>query len=149
MPKPASLFLTALHPLHQRPQAHAGGRSRILRRLCSPTSPVAQWLVLRRSQRASSGEEFGALEEKSVSNCLQGNSFHMELTRGCVSLERSDDSRLGDLVRTTVVHIDGLKEKHVTLLSNTRGNCLHDLAVDRLLVISNQVLVEQLLDLVR
>ncbi|VTO90078.1 unnamed protein product [Fusarium graminearum] len=83
-----------------------------------------------------------------VSYYTQSDSFKKQLTRRCVSLERSDDSRLSDLVRTTVVHIDGLEEKDVALLSYTRGNCLHDLAVDGLLVIGDQVLVEQLLDLV-
>lgn len=72
----------------------------------------------------------------------------MRLTRGCVGLKCCDDSRLGDLVRTAIVHIDGLEEKNIALLSHTRGNCLHDLAVDRLLVVGDQVLVEQLLDLV-
>jgi hypothetical protein len=54
-----------------------------------------------------------------VSGYTQGNSSDKQLTRGCVSLECSNDSRLGDLVRTTVIHIDGLEEKNVALLSHT------------------------------
>jgi hypothetical protein len=65
-----------------------------------------------------------------------------------VRLERRDDSRLGNLVRTTVVHINGLQQQHVALLGYARGHGLHDLAVDGLLVVGHEVLVQQLLDLV-
>lgn len=73
---------------------------------------------------------------------------YRELTRRSISLKRRNDSGFSDLVRTTVVHVHGLEEQHVALLSYPRSHSLHDLSIDRLLVISNQVLVEELLDLV-
>jgi hypothetical protein len=41
-----------------------------------------------------------------------------------------------------------LQEKYIALLRHTRGDSLHDLAVDGLLVVGNEVLVQELLDLV-
>jgi hypothetical protein len=72
----------------------------------------------------------------------------MWLTRRRVSLESSDYSGLGDLIGTTVVHVDSLEEQDVALLRDSRGHCLHDLAIDRLLVVGDQVLVQQFLNLV-
>jgi hypothetical protein len=66
-----------------------------------------------------------------------------------VRLESGDDAGLGDLVRARVLHVDGLQEQDVGFgVGDARGDGLHDLAVDGLLVVGDEVLVEQLLDLV-
>jgi hypothetical protein len=72
----------------------------------------------------------------------------MELTRRRVRLESGDDTRLGDLVRSAIIHVYCSKEKDVALLGDSRGDSFHDLAVDRLLIVGNKVLVEELLYLV-
>lgn len=57
--------------------------------------------------------------------------------------------RLGNLVWTTVLQVDGLEQQYVVgLLGNSRCYRLHDLAVDRLLIVGDEILVQQLLDLV-
>ena len=66
-----------------------------------------------------------------------------------VGLQGRDDSWLGDLVGATVLHINRGQQKHIALLSDTRGNRLHDLPIDRLLVIRNKILVQEFLDLIR
>ena len=72
----------------------------------------------------------------------------IERTRRGVSLERCDHSGLGNLVRAAVVHIDSREEEDVALLGHPRCDSLHDLAVDGLLVVGNEVLVQELLNLV-
>lgn len=57
-------------------------------------------------------------------------------------------SWLGNLIWTTVVKVDGWEEQHVALLGDSAGDDLDYFAVDRLFVISHEVLVQQLLDLV-
>ncbi len=69
-------------------------------------------------------------------------------TRRGVRLQSGDDSGLGNLVRAAVVHVDGGEEEHVALLRHPRRDRLHDLAVDGLLVVGNEILVQELLDLV-
>lgn len=66
-----------------------------------------------------------------------------------VGLQGRDGARLSDFVRPTIFHINRGQQEHIALFGDTRGNSLHDLAIDRLLVISHEVLVEKLLNLVR
>jgi hypothetical protein len=75
--------------------------------------------------------------------------FIASLTRWGIGLQSRDHTGLGDLVGATVLHVHGAQKEHVALLSDTRGNGLHDLAIDGLLVVGHQVLVQELLDLVR
>lgn len=70
-------------------------------------------------------------------------------TGRCVGLQGRDNPRLRDFIRTAVLHIDGGQQEHVTLLSDPRGNSLHDFPIDRLLVICDEVLIQEFLDLVR
>lgn len=66
-----------------------------------------------------------------------------------VGLEGGDDAGLGDLVGARVLHVDGLQQQDVGLgVGDAGGDGLHDLAVDGLLVVGDEVLVEELLDLV-
>jgi hypothetical protein len=71
-----------------------------------------------------------------------------ELTRRCVGLESRDDTRLSNLIRSAIVHIHCGEEKNITLLRDSGSDSFHDLSVDRLLIISNKILVEKFLDLV-
>lgn len=71
------------------------------------------------------------------------------LTRRRVGLQSRDDPGLRNLVQATVIQIHGREKQRVVLLRHLGRNSLHDFAVDRLLVVRNQVLVEELLDLVR
>lgn len=73
----------------------------------------------------------------------------LALTGRCVGLESGDDARLRDLVRSAVIHIHSSEEKNVALLCDSRCDSFHDLAIDRLLIVSNKVLVQKLLNLVR
>ena len=93
----------------------------------------------------ASGVEFEALETISHrrGGCVGGF-----LTRWSVCFQSGDDARLRDLVWPTVIHIHSSKKENVALLCDSRGNCFHDLAVDRLFIVSHEVLVQQLLDLV-
>lgn len=70
------------------------------------------------------------------------------LTRWSVCFQSGDDPRLSDLVWPTVIHIHSSEKENVALLCDSRGNCFHDLAVDRLFIVSYEVLIQQLLDLV-
>lgn len=70
-------------------------------------------------------------------------------TRRCVGLQGGDNPGLGDFIRPAVLHIDGGQQEHVTLLSDARGNGLHDFPIDRLLVVCDEVLVQEFLNLVR
>lgn len=70
------------------------------------------------------------------------------LTRWGVCLQSGDHAWLGDLVGAAVLHVHGGQEENVALLCDPRSNGLHDLAVDGLLVVSHQILVQELLDLV-
>lgn len=65
-----------------------------------------------------------------------------------IGLQSSDNTRLGDLVRATVLHVYRSQEEHIALLCDARSDGLHDLAVDGLFVICHQVLVQKFLDLV-
>ena len=71
-----------------------------------------------------------------------------QLTGWRIGLQGCDNPGLRNFVRPAVIHIDRLQEKHIALLRHTRGDSLHDLAVDGLLVVGNEVLVQELLDLV-
>jgi hypothetical protein len=66
----------------------------------------------------------------------------MELTRRCVGLQSGDDTRLGNFVWPAIVHIHSCKEQNIALLRDTGSDSFHDLAIDRLLIVSNKVLVE-------
>ena len=70
------------------------------------------------------------------------------LTRWGVCFERRNDTGLGNLVWSTIIHVYGSKKEDVTFLSDSRSNGFHYFAVDGLLVIRDKVLVQQLLDLV-
>lgn len=70
------------------------------------------------------------------------------LTRWGIGLQSGDDAGLGDLVGAAVLHVHGGQEEDVALLGDTGSNGLHDLAIDGLLVVGHQVLVQELLDLV-
>lgn len=72
----------------------------------------------------------------------------VKLTGRSIRLQRCDDTWLCNFIWSTVIHIHGSQEQHIALLGDTGGNGLHDLRVDGLFVISHQVLVQQLLDLV-
>lgn len=68
---------------------------------------------------------------------------------GCVRLQGGDDAGFGDLVRSGIFHVDGGEEEDVGFgIGDARGNGLHDFAVDGLLVVGDEVLVEELLNLV-
>lgn len=69
--------------------------------------------------------------------------------RGRVGLQSGDDARLGDFVGPGVLHVDGLEEQDVGFgVRDARGDGFHYLAVDRLFVVRDEVLVEEFLDLV-
>lgn len=70
-------------------------------------------------------------------------------TRWCIGLQGCDDPGLGDLIRTAVLHVDRSQQEHVTLLGDAGGNGLHDFAIDRLLIVCDEVLVQEFLDLIR
>ena len=72
-----------------------------------------------------------------------------KLTRRRVGLQSGDDTRLGNFVRTTVVHVDGGEKQDIALFRHSRRHGLHDLAIDRLFVVGHEILIEELLDLVR
>jgi hypothetical protein len=66
-----------------------------------------------------------------------------------VSLQGCDYSRLRNLVWAGVVHVHSLQKQNVGLrVCDTGGDGLHDLAVNGLLVVGNEVLVQKLLDLI-
>ena len=71
------------------------------------------------------------------------------LTGWSVGLQGRNDSRLGDLVGATVLHVHWRQQKHIALLGNARSDSFHDLAINGLLVVRYKVLVQELLDLVR
>lgn len=72
----------------------------------------------------------------------------IKLTRRSIGFQRCDDTWLCNFIGSTIIHIHSSQEQYITLFSDTGGNGLHDLRVDGLFVISHQVLVQQLLDLV-
>lgn len=90
---------------------------------------------------------------RTVSESESGNRMSISVgvsrTGWCVGLQSCDDSRLGNFIRTAVLHINRCQQEHVTLFSDARGNGLHDFAIDRLLVVCDEVLVQELLDLIR
>ncbi len=104
--------------------------SRLSLGVCSPGVPLATGITANFAYRV-------------------GKDNQGELTGWCVCFESSDRSGLRNLVRAAVVHIDSLEEQYVALLSHPRGDSLHDLTVDRLLVVGDEVLVQELLNLVR
>jgi hypothetical protein len=71
--------------------------------------------------------------------------FH---TRWSICFQSCDDTRLSNLIGSTIIHIHGGKKENITLLCDSRGNSFHDLAIDGLFVVSHKVLVQQLLNLV-
>ena len=77
------------------------------------------------------------------------NRWKEVLTRRRVCLKCCDDSRFRNLVWTTVLHVDCCEQQDVALLCHARCDSLHDLAIDGLLVVGYQILIQQLLDLVR
>lgn len=74
--------------------------------------------------------------------------MRLELTRRRIRLQSSDDSGLSNLIRARILEIDRRQQQDVTLLRNARGDRLHDLAIDRLFIVCDEVLVEKFLDLV-
>jgi hypothetical protein len=76
---------------------------------------------------------------------IMGGGF---LTRWSICFQSCDDTRLSDLIGSTIIHIHGGKKENITLLRDSRGNSFHDLAIDGLFVVSHEVLVQQLLNLV-
>ncbi|KAL3706729.1 hypothetical protein TMatcc_007742 [Talaromyces marneffei ATCC 18224] len=90
---------------------------------------VAPLLELRLSPRDVSVEVFAAL-------CRVG-------------LQSRDDSWLSNLIWSAVIHVHCREEKDITLLGYARRDCLHDLSVDGLLIICDEILVQQLLNLSR
>ena len=66
-----------------------------------------------------------------------------------VRFQGRDDPGLGDLIGAAVLHIHRSQQENIALLRDSRGDGLHDLAIDGLLVVRNEVLVEELLNLVR
>jgi len=65
-----------------------------------------------------------------------------------VGLQSCDNTRLGDLIRSTVFHVYRCQQEDIALLCDARGDSLHDLAVDGLFVVCDQVLVQKFLNLV-
>lgn len=123
--------------------------SRFLFRAC----PAGRSLAQRQSQPTVSVVAFGALSEISLARVQIEGERHIagvvaSLTRWGVGLQSGDHSRLGNLVGAAVLHVHGGQEENVALLGYPRGNGLHDLAVDRLLVVGHQVLIQELLNLV-
>lgn len=100
---------------------------------------------------------FGLLEFKPflLSDCLCRHNFRQPLQpwrlepRRSVRLECCDDAWLRDLVRAAVLHVHGRQQEYVPLFRHSRSDRLHDVTVDRLLVVGNQVLIQELLNLVR
>lgn len=72
-----------------------------------------------------------------------------EHTGGSICLQSCDDPRLGNLKWTTVFHVDGREKQDIALLCDSRGHSLHDVAIDWLLIIGHQVLIQKFLDLIR
>jgi hypothetical protein len=70
------------------------------------------------------------------------------LTRWSIGFQGGNNTRFGNFIWSTIVHIHGGKEENVALLSDSGGNSFHDLPIDGLFVVSHEVLIEQLLDLV-
>lgn len=70
-------------------------------------------------------------------------------TRWSVCLQGRDNPGLGDLIGTAVFHIHRSQQEDITLFCDPRSNGLHDLAVNRLFVVRDEVLIEKLLNLVR
>lgn len=69
---------------------------------------------------------------------------------GRIRLQCGDGSGFGYLIRTTIIHVDRRQQEHVRFrVCDSRSNCLHNLSVDGLLVVGDQILVQQLLNLVR
>jgi hypothetical protein len=93
-----------------------------------------------------SGAEFGALEKQLVAE--KEDVVGVFLTRWSICFQSSDDTRLSDLIWATIIHIYSSQKENVALLCDARCNGFHDLAIDRLFVVSHEVLVQQLLNLV-
>lgn len=111
-------------------------------------SLAEQWPAQTRFRPSASGEVFAALERWVSVHFMQKSMTHSELTGRRIGLERRDLSRLSNFVRATVIHIHGLQQEDVALFSHARCDSFHNLAVDRLLVIGDEILVEKLLNLV-
>ena len=66
---------------------------------------------------------------------------------GCVGFQSGDDAGFGDLVGAAVFHVYGGEEQDIAFLGDAGGDGFHDFAVDGLLVVGDEVLVEEFLDL--
>lgn len=125
-------------------------------RYLSQAYPVVQSLAQIQSQPTASVVAFGALEESLLANAeverrkgeQDSANLISSLTRWGIGLQSGDHTGLGNLVGAAVLHVHGGQEEHVALLGDPRSNGLHDLAIDGLFVVGNQVLVQELLDLV-
>jgi hypothetical protein len=51
----------------------------------------------------------------------------------------SNNAGLRNLIRDRVLHVDGRKEQHITLFGTTKGQGIHDLTADGLLVIRDDI----------
>lgn len=80
--------------------------------------------------------------------CTEREVGGIQLTGWSVRLQSGDHSGLSDLIGTTVLHVHRSQEKDVTLLCDTRGHGLHDLAVDGLFIVGHQILIQELLNLI-
>lgn len=92
------------------------------------------------------GVEFEALEKQLVAG--KEHVVGVFLTRWSICFQSGDDTRLSDLIWATIIHIYSSQEENIALLCDARGNGFHDLAIDGLFVVSHEVLVQQLLNLV-
>lgn len=70
------------------------------------------------------------------------------LTGRSICLQGSNDAWFSNLVRPGVLHVYGLQEQNVRLLRYARRDRFHDLAVDRLFIVRDEILVQEFLDLV-
>ena len=71
------------------------------------------------------------------------------LTRRCVCFECCDHSWFSNLIRATVIHIHRRQKEYIAFFGDTRGHSFHDFSIDRLFVVRNEILIQQLLDLIR
>lgn len=114
-------------------------------------SPVARLPVRTQSRRVASDEEFVTLPKQLAWNTNFGRDKResMKLTRWGICFERRNGSWFCNLVRTAVVQVNGLEEQNVALLRYSGGHGFHNFSINRLFVVCNQILIQQLLDLVR
>ena len=76
------------------------------------------------------------------------NDYEELLTWRCISFQCSDYTRLRNLVRAGVLHVNCCEKQHIALFRNSWSNGFHYFAIDGLFVVSHEILVKQLLYLV-